>query len=404
MSGSILYWTQNYGSPDVQKKTMDDLVAAYKKESGVEVKYEIINWSDASTKWNLAFQTGDMPDVADLFWLQSRVVAGGGKWGPLNLDDEVKAGTFGDVNRFYPLAIEESKYEGSWYAIPWRFDTRILTYRTDIFTAAGLTPPTTTDEVIDVAKKLTTSDGNQYGVALASSGGSATSYHHLWMWLMQIWGVPMLTSDFKRAAFNTPEAREALQWAADLTNKYKVTPPNVVTPGFSSETEFMAGRVAMTFPQTATFPLTQREAAPQLDGKYAGALVPKAKVQAALGFSAPVVVFENTKNREAAIDWLRYFTSTEAQSKVCTAFLLANSSREVMADPFYQSNEWWKTIGEQAQYAQMTDMPTPAWNEISADPGGPMYDMMNEVLFGGSVDEIITRYETKFNDILKKYD
>lgn len=403
LQGSVTFWTQNYGTPEVQKKLMDDLVAKYKADRGVDVKYEIVNWSDASNKWNLSMKTGDVPDAADVFFLQSRVVAGANKWGPIALDDDLKSGVLGDPNRFYPLGVEESKYEGKWYGLPWRFDVRLMNYRTDYFEAAGLKPPTTTDEVIDVAKKLTKPDGSQYGVALTSSGAAQTSYHHAWMLMMHLWDVPMLTPDLKSAAFNTPAAREALQWAADLTFKHKVTPTNLITPGYESNTEYMAGRVAMTFPAGSGFPVTQRASAPQLAGKYAGALVPKGKARATLGFTAPIVVFQNTKNRAAATDWLRYFTSTPTQVAISTAYELANSSKDVMADGFFQSNQWWKAVGEQAQYAKVTDQPTPAWGELSAYPGGPIYEMMNEVLAGRPVGDLFPKYEAKFNEILKKY-
>lgn len=403
-SGEVRFWTQNYASPEVQKKVLDDLVAKYKAESGVEVRYEIINWSDASNRWNLAMQVGDVPDVADTFWLSSRIVAGRGEWGPINLDEYVAEGVFGDVNRFYQLAVEESKYQGSWYAMPWRFDTRITNYRTDYFAEAGVEAPATTDQVVDVAKALTKPDDSRYGVALSSVGGAATSYHQVWMWLLHIWDVPMLTPDYKRAAFNTPAAAEAFQWAADLTVKHKVTPPNILTPGFDTQTEFMAGRLAMTFPMPAGFPVEQMETAPQLEGKYAGALLPKARAQASPGWSAPVVVFGNSQNREAAVDWLRYYTTTEAQIALCTAYSRASSSREVMADPFYRSSQWWQTIGEQAETARLTDMPTPAWSELSAFPGGPIYNMMNEVLAGRPVDELLPKYEAQFNEILVRYE
>ena len=61
-------------------------------------------------------------------------------------------------------------------AVPMGYAPTSVWYNTDMWKAAGLTDkdiPTTWDQLLEVAKKLTKSDGSQYGLAMADSGWAA---------------------------------------------------------------------------------------------------------------------------------------------------------------------------------------------------------------------------------------
>ena len=56
---------------------------------------------------------------------------------------------------------------GEWYTFPLYGFPHVVWYRTDLFQEAGLTPPTTWEEMLAVSKALTTDD--RYGLVMAMS-------------------------------------------------------------------------------------------------------------------------------------------------------------------------------------------------------------------------------------------
>jgi multiple sugar transport system substrate-binding protein len=72
--------------------------------------------------------------------------------------DEYK---FGDIE---PASFELMRYEGKTYGVPNDTNTNLLFYRKDLFDAAGLSMPKTTDEWLHAAKKLTTN--GRKGIAI----------------------------------------------------------------------------------------------------------------------------------------------------------------------------------------------------------------------------------------------
>ena len=84
-------------------------------------------------------------------------------------------------------------------------------YNTDMWKAAGLTDkdiPTTWDQLLEVAKKLTKSDGSQYGLAMADSG---------WAAYMKGNGTGLYTTDGK-VSINSKENKAFLQKMRDFYN------------------------------------------------------------------------------------------------------------------------------------------------------------------------------------------
>lgn len=96
-------------------------------------------------------------------------------------------------------------------AVPMGYAPTSVWYNTDMWKAAGLTDkdiPTTWDQLLEVAKKLTKSDGSQYGLAMADSG---------WAAYMKGNGTGLYTTDGK-VSINSKENKAFLQKMRDFYN------------------------------------------------------------------------------------------------------------------------------------------------------------------------------------------
>jgi multiple sugar transport system substrate-binding protein len=80
------------------------------------------------------------------------------------------SGILGDAESdFTASLVQRMTYEGKLYAVPQVIDMQLLVYRRGLLQAAGVSPPTTVDELIAAAKKLTTDKVK--GLFVGNDGG-----------------------------------------------------------------------------------------------------------------------------------------------------------------------------------------------------------------------------------------
>ncbi len=147
-------------SGDAETKAVNEAVAAWSKESGVEASVQVA--SDLNQQLSQGFAAGK---PADLFYLSTDQIAGFAKNGSLKAygDD------LSNKSDFYESLVSNLTVDGQFYCAPKDFSTLQLIVNTDMWKAAGLTDADyskTWDDLAAVAKKLTTKDH----VGLAFSG------------------------------------------------------------------------------------------------------------------------------------------------------------------------------------------------------------------------------------------
>ena len=138
----------------------------------------------------------------------------------LNLDPFIKQTGF-NLNSIIPSARAFSTYNGSTYSLPLLEDTFMLIYNTKMFAGAGITkPPTTVEELIVDAKKLTKKDSSghltQLGFAPTLYGGD---YVGTWLPVYQtMFGGKLVDPSGKTITANCPQCVQALKWETDFIN------------------------------------------------------------------------------------------------------------------------------------------------------------------------------------------
>ena len=401
--GAVIdFWMQRYGGdPARQDRLMEDLVSRFYEQTGITVNVVFNDWSQALTRYTLASTGGEAPDVADVFFLQSLVQMGGGRYGPMQIND--LAAEIG-MDRYFDSIIHEAMVGDDFYGIPWRADTRLLAYNRTMFAEAGVSPPTTWDELIEVGQALTVIDsaGNVERAGMAWFTNTAR-FDQTWMAVLAQAGGRVFTEDFSAPAFNSPEGIASLQFMQDLVYTYNISPVAIIDPTFDAPLEFLAGNTAMLVGSNAGLMINASANAPHMVDQIGAAVMPSrtGTGPSSIAFAAPIAIFRTTDNVEASKEWVRFFTSEEVMIEVSLTLNLLNPNRYVMANEAIQNDPWLSVFAQQFERAQMGDVPIPEWSQISAWPAGPLPLMATEVMAGLDVEDAISRAVAEIENILR---
>lgn len=134
---TIRFWTTEEQPERLAKQ--EEMAAAFKESSGVEVEVIPVSESDLGTRATAAFAAGDLPDVIyhplqyALPWVEAGI-----------LDTDAATDVIADlgVETFAPGALAMAAAEGGTAAVPVDGWTQMVVYRKDLFDEKGLAAPT----------------------------------------------------------------------------------------------------------------------------------------------------------------------------------------------------------------------------------------------------------------------
>ena len=206
---------------------------------------------------------------------------------------------------FAPSMVRDSYVNGIRYSIPWYGSFVQLTYRTDLFAQAGVTPPRTWDELLATCRTIQQRLGMQYpfGMDLSAS---------FWMinWIWQNGG-DVLSADSKRVTLDSPECIGAVQFVHDLVHKH-----GVVDPGLASGTKmpdlWSLGKIAMMLDGAFSIGRYDQQF-PQWRGKWEVAPLPAGRKDISFYGGAHLVMSRRTRHPALAWRFMAFATSVQNQ-------------------------------------------------------------------------------------------
>lgn len=312
--------------PDQFAQWSADVKAKFKAATGADLTIETYaSSSDETTKIQASIVAGSGPDVYQLGTTFTPVAYGTKGFVTLS-DDDWKA--IGGKDQFVPTTLGMSGPDSSTLiGIPVAMRPFVMAYNTDMFKAAGITsPPTTWDELVADAKKLTS--GDVYGLAI----GYADTYDpwkFIWS-LSEQAGGGFVSSDLKTAQLNSDIVNKATQqYFGFLTNDKVIDPKAAGWKDADAMTAFATGKAAM-------FPMASATSIPTFDksavkGKYAFAALPSvAPGMTSRPAGAPaaqtivsgdnVAIASYSKNKDLALAYVKLITSKDMQIEMYKYF------------------------------------------------------------------------------------
>ncbi|UCM87313.1 extracellular solute-binding protein [Streptomyces marincola] len=204
-------WLMEGTNPDAEPWAAD-LAAAFARRTGATLDVQFIQWADAHDRFTTAMAGGELPDVAEIgtTWAAEFGAAGA----LTDLSANIEESGLGDD--LVPGLYEAARIDGATYGMPWYAGIRSLMYRADIFAEHGLSPPTTWDELRDVALRLGELEPDM--IPFPVSGGSEYGLYPF------VWGaggeIAERTGDGRwRSTLDEPEAVEGIEFYTSLATE-----------------------------------------------------------------------------------------------------------------------------------------------------------------------------------------
>lgn len=280
--------------------------STFTPNSHINVDIELVNMGVLLR----AVAAGVGPDIA-LFQAQNTPVEyamRGAAYNLKNFDDLDEV-----LKRFYPSAYESFAYEGGLYALPEKQTFSMMFYRTDILEDLGVSVPNTWDDLYAVLAKLQT---NNLSISIPSpfTGGAGTlGLNQIYMMLLYQNNGALYTKDGKHSAVNTENAITAFSKWVNLYTKYKV--PQTT----NSLTRFRMGISPLVIAEY-TFYNELQIGAPEIEGKWDISAVPATVLddgtvdRSQASTLTACLIFSNSKEKQASWEFLKWWTSSEAQT------------------------------------------------------------------------------------------
>jgi multiple sugar transport system substrate-binding protein len=290
-------------SGDAETAAVEEAVAAWSEESGVEASVQVAN--DLPQQLSQGFAAGSPPD---LFYLATEALAGYADNGSLV--------AYGDLlenkDDFYPSLVQNFTYEDEFYCAPKDFSTLQLIINAGLWEAAGLTEediPTTWEELAAVAATLTT--GGVTGLAFGAE------YQRLGAFMAQAGG-QLVSDDGTEAVANSQENVDALTYVKEQMAAGSFAYATIdLGAGWGGEA-FGTQKAAMTIEGNW---ITGAMSNDYPDVEYLVAELPAGPAgQGTMQFTNCWGMAADSPNQEAALDLVEYLTSAEQQLAFSAAF------------------------------------------------------------------------------------
>jgi len=176
---------------------------------------------------------------------------------------------------FLPLAMKQSRVGSDQLGLPIQPHPELLWVRKDLLSQTGLSAPTTTDELLKVARKLMRPQEGRYGLCWNGQRGQALGQQMAHFY--GAFGQPLLDAA-GRPTLDTPRALAAARFAKSLL---AVSPPDVLAMAWDQRTRsFAKGACAMTYEWAARSYLAEQDPASVVAGKVAYLPAPHAPNEA----------------------------------------------------------------------------------------------------------------------------
>ena len=267
-------------------------------KTGIKVTIEQIAYSEMHNKFILdASSPGGNYDLFATtdYWLPQFYEGG---WvidlnqfinNPDLYDPEFK---IGDVSA---SLLESNTIDGNLLAMPWKFNSQFMYYRTDLMD----TPPATWEELLEIA--ASNHNNSTVGISLALGKSSIMD---IYLNLLYQNGGSLMSEDLSTCKLDTKEAREALEFLIKLT---KYTTNGAINNHWDEAAAIFAqGRAAMAPMVSSQIDNIINPERSIVYQNVGFAEMPAAKISTATSNTWGICITKNCKNPEAAYLFIQY--------------------------------------------------------------------------------------------------
>jgi multiple sugar transport system substrate-binding protein len=351
-AATFSFWN---GLTGADGNVMDELIERFTKEKSITIEQQRAQWPDLYAKLQVSVPAGEGPDLMLMhpteiphFSVDEIIDA---------IDDKALEGNGFKGEDYLEAPWNGGTFDGKRYGIPLDVPQHVLYMNNKVLKDAGLMgsdgqiqAPTTRDELVDMAKKVT--QGEVFGFALGTLdiGRYTFGFHNL-LWQN---GANVFTPDLKRSALDQPAAIEVAEFWASVFSQLRIAPPG----NANARDAFTAHKVGFWIAGSWNF--TGLRAA---NVEFTAAPLPKIFNQPVVWTTPHQFTFPKSKTRDAgreqaAWTFMRWITDNVVDWTLNAGQMSAHKKphqdQRITGDPFF------KTLAGQASNWQLGQM-SPKW-------------------------------------------
>ncbi|MDA7963652.1 sugar ABC transporter substrate-binding protein [Ruegeria sp.] len=277
-----------------------DLAAQFNaSQDDIEVVVEHLPWPEMQQQLITDISAGTAPDISHM---ATRWMAGFAVDGALAPIDDLMSDGFAET--FVPTFLDLQKVDGQTWGLPIAASARGMFYNKDLLAQAGVEVPTTWEETLAAAEKISALSDEIYGIGVQGSGLDTEGY-----WFYSLWthGGDIMDDD-GRSGFASDAAVAATQNYIDLI-KAGVTQPGVLSSNREDlQNLFTAGKLGIVL-SGPWLNAQLADEAPDLD--YGIAEIPITTDRATYGVTDTISILADSDVKESAMEVLEFFFNDE---------------------------------------------------------------------------------------------
>lgn len=387
---TLTVWIMEGTNPDA-RPFFDEVSTAFRDRTGAALDVQFVPWASAHDKFVTSIAGGTTPDVAEV----------GTTW----------TGEFGEAGALVDLAprvqeaglsdglvsglVEAGTVGDSLYGMPWYAGVRSIVYRTDVFAEAGVTPPTTWDELVAAGAKIKAArpdltpfpiaGDNEYGVypfIWGAGGQIATQNGGAWT-----------------SALDSPQARQGIQFYGDLALKHGLSTPAAATWKETDLRDAFAKEQAAMIISGSWTPKSILEAAPQLQGRIGAFPIPGPTGGLAPSFlgGSHLSIFEGSPNQDLAWQLVQLMSTGDFAAKWGAESSFFPGTTALLQQAAQSSDPLVAPFAKQMVDAGRSVPVTPLYGQVQGKKTIPA--MMSAILNGTPVDQATSTAASEMNQI-----
>jgi multiple sugar transport system substrate-binding protein len=346
---TISFW---HAYNPVETEMMDGTVIPAFEAAYPDIKVESVNvpYDQFRRKLLTAIAGGTAPDLirADIIWVPEFA-----DMGALARLDEVMADFDEYKKAVFPGPLSTNYLNGHYYGLPLDTNTRVLVYNIGMFEDAGIAgPPETMDDFLDACEKIKALGEDKYCFA---DGGTYAWAVNPWIWSF---GGDVTDPDITVASgyLDGPDTKVAYEFLKNLVDMGYMH-PGILGGGVDTWGGFGNNEIAMIL-EGPWFPPFFG-----MDTAYDFALMPAGPAgHISVVGGEDIVMFQQSKNKEAAAEFIRFLLSEEIQLTLSEVGQMP-VIKSALATETIQNHEFFGIFLEQLETAKART-PHPNWNKI----------------------------------------
>jgi multiple sugar transport system substrate-binding protein len=348
-----------------------ETIKPFEEATGVTVEFDVLEEGAMLEKQLL--ECSSMSDTYDIYQVAVEAVTQMAETGCIvPLDERVtSAPAFYDFEDLMPAYRDIFTVNDQTYAVPTAGESVFLIYRKDLFDDAGLEPPETWDELLEIAKQFDEA-GEVDGVAFRAQKGWQFTYTYS-IFLFPFGGM-MLDPETGEVAIDSPESAAAL----DFMRALKPYAP-VGIESFSFPESFQAmqnGNVAMLVEATAAGPEMEDPAKSSVAGKLGYTILPAGPAGAYTGvWGWAYGINASSQKQDLAWAVMTWLTSRYTHQEYLNAGGIVSRSSAFDDPANREQYPYFEATGQ--ALAQAGDL---AAKGLSVVPKSPLWTQMSDIM------------------------